>query len=44
LDAYPLKIQRAFRLWRWRKDVVWNPHKDPGSLNLTIEAKLQLRE
>ena len=44
LEPSAVKIQRAFRLWRWRKDVVWNPHTDAGSLNLAIQARLVLRE
>ncbi len=33
-------IQRQYRLWRWRKDVLWNPHTDIGRLNLLVRARL----
>lgn len=33
-------IQRQYRLWRWRKDVLWNPHTDTGRLNLLVRARL----
>ena len=44
LNPSVVMIQRAFRVWKWRKDVVWNPHTDLGALNLTIRARLHLRE
>lgn len=44
LDPFAGRIQRAFRLWKWRKNVVWNPHTDAGTLNLAIQAKLLLRD
>ena len=33
-------IQRQYRLWRWRKVVLWNPHTDIGRLNLLVRARL----
>lgn len=38
------RIQKAFRLWIWRKTVVWNPHTDIGKLNLMIRFNVGLRE
>ena len=32
-------IQRQFRLWKWRKDVLWNPYTDIGRLNLMTKAR-----
>ena len=32
-------IARAYLGWRWRKDVLWNPHSDLGSRRLTLEAE-----
>ena len=32
-----VKIQRAFRLWQWRKNIVWNPHTEIGQLNAMIQ-------
>ena len=43
LNPSVVMIQRAFRFWKWRKDVLWNPHTDLGALNLTIR-RLHLRE
>ncbi len=33
-------IQRRYRLWKWRKDILWNPHTDIGRLNLLMRARL----
>ncbi len=33
-------IQRQYRLWRWRKNVLWNPDTDIGCLNLLVKARL----
>lgn len=31
-------IQKQFRLWKFRKDLVWNPYTEIGRLNLQIKA------
>ena len=36
LDSSARKIQAQFRLWRFRKNVVWNPYTDIGRLNMMI--------
>ena len=33
------KIQRQYRLWQWRKLVVWNPHTEFGRLNALIQYR-----
>lgn len=33
------KIQKQFRLWKWRKDVYWNPHTEIGRAGLLISAR-----
>ncbi len=35
-----VKIQRQFRLWQFRKNVVWNPHTRIGGLNLLCNARI----
>jgi hypothetical protein len=39
LVPYVLRIQRQFRLWRWRKDVYWNPHTKVGRLGLEVQSR-----
>lgn len=38
-----IKIQKSFRLWRWRNRVLWNPHCDIGRAHLLIKAKCACR-
>ena len=33
------KIQKQFRLWRWRKNCLWNPHTTTGRNNLVIRSR-----
>ena len=37
-DKKAALIQRAYRSWRWRKDVLWNPHTELGARRLALEA------
>lgn len=39
LVPYVLRIQRHFRLWRWRKNVYWNPHTEIGQLGLEVQSR-----
>lgn len=39
LVPYVLTIQRQFRLWRWRKNVYWNPHTEVGRLGLEVQSR-----
>ena len=39
-----IKIQRQFRLWKWRFQVVFNPHTEIGKLNLLIKSNCAARE
>ena len=32
------KIKAQFRLWKWRREVLWNPHTECGQLNLLIKT------
>jgi hypothetical protein len=32
------RIQVAYRTWRWRLNVLWNPHTDIGALHLRLAA------
>ena len=34
-----VKIQAAFRAWRWRKVCLWNPHDKIGAKHLALTAK-----
>lgn len=33
-------IARCYKLWCWRKAVLWNPHMPEGQANLMIKARL----
>ena len=33
------RIQKAFRAWMWRRDILWNPHTPVGKAHLTIKAR-----
>lgn len=33
------KLQKRFRLWKWRKDVYWNPHTDIGRTGLLVTTR-----
>lgn len=37
-------IQNAFRLWKWRKTVLWNATTEIGSLHLQIMANVAVHE
>ena len=39
-----VQIQRQFRLWKWRKDVVWNPYTDDGRNQLLWKARIFIKE
>lgn len=36
------RIQNAFRLWQWRKTVVWNATTEIGRLHLQIRANVHV--
>ena len=36
-------IQKAYKDWKWRRDVVWNPYTAIGHLNLKIRANTMER-
>lgn len=35
-DSAARKIQAAFRIWIWRKNILWNPNTDIGMQYLEI--------
>lgn len=37
-------IQKRFRLWRWRRDVVWNPYTEDGQNHLRWKARIFVRK
>ena len=44
LTPAAVKIQRQFRLWRWRLEVVFNPHTRIGHLNLLVKSRCAVKD
>lgn len=39
-ETAAIRIQKHFRLWQWRKAMVFNPHTEIGRLNLMIKFRV----
>lgn len=39
-----VQIQKQFRLWKWRKDVVWSPYTEDGRNQLLWKARMFIKE